>query len=189
ARITFSGNTVQEFSKTGSATISETVDFTVNSDATLDLGTSVLDGSDGTFTLSSGAKIITSHPQGLRSTGANGAIQVGTRSFSSGADYEFRGASTGLFSTTANQVRDLIINNTTTGEVVSNRTFLVNRTLVLSNGYLTPGTGTITVNTSGNATTDNGAFVNGALSKISNNTTQFIFPVGKVDAGLRIAGI
>ncbi len=189
ARITFSGNSVQEFSKTGSATISETVDFTVNSDATLDLGTSVLDGSDGTFTLSSGAKIITSHPQGLRSTGANGAIQVGTRSFSSGADYEFRGASTGLFSTTANQVRDLIINNTTTGEVVSNRTFLVNRTLVLSNGYLTPGTGTITVNTSGNATTDNGAFVNGALSKISNNTTQFIFPVGKVDAGLRIAGI
>ena len=83
----------------------------------------------------------------------------------------------------------MIINNTTTGEVVSNRTFLVNGILGLSNGYLTPATGTITVNTSGNATTENGAFVNGPLSKISNNTQAYILPVGKVDAGLRIAGI
>ena len=188
ARVLFSGNSVQEFSKTGSATISGTVDFTVNTGATLDMGESVLDGSDGTFTLSSGAKIITSHPQGLRSTGANGAIQTNNRSYASGADYEFRGASTGDFTTTGNQVRDLIINNTTTGEVVSNRTFLVNGILGLSNGYLTPATGTITVNTSGNATTENGAFVNGPLSKVSNNTQAFIFPVGKVDAGLRIAG-
>ena len=188
ASVVFSGTSVQEFSKTGSAAISETVDFTVSSGATLDLGTSVLDGSTGTFTLSSGAKIITSHPQGLRSTGANGAIQTSGRSYSSGADYEFRGASTGDFTTTGNQVRDLIINNSTTGEVVSNRTFLVNRVLALSDGYLTPATGTITVNTAGNATTENGAFVNGPLSKVSNSTTAFIFPVGKVDAGLRIAG-
>src|SRR5690606_20544329 len=111
-----------------------------------------------------------------------------SKSYSSTADYEFRGASTGNFQTNSGRVRDLIINNVN-GEVTAPRTFVVDRMLVLSNGYLTPTSGNITVGTAGNASTTNGAFVNGILRKNTNNQNEFVFPVGKVDGGLRTIAI
>ena len=187
-KINFTGTTVQNFSKTPAAIVSNEIDFGINNNAKVDFGTSVLNGSTGTFTLSAGGKIITSNANGL---GATGTIQVtGTKTYASGADYEFSGTTTGLFTTTnGNQVRDLIINNTTTSEVTAARPFLVNRTLILTNGYLTTTAGQVTVNNGGTATTANGAFVNGPLSKITNSTAAFTFPVGKVPTGLRTIGI
>ena len=185
----FSGG-VKTFTSGG--TIANTINFTINSDKQVDFGTSVLGGSTGTFTLSSGAKIITANANGLRSTDLFGSIQVtGTRTFSNAADYEFKGGSTGTFTTTGNQVRDLIINNTTTNEVSAARNFIVNRALTLINGYLTTTAGQLTVNTAGTASTINGAFVNGPLAKMTNSiiATPFMLPVGKVIGGLREIGI
>ena len=188
--INFTGTSVQTFTKSPTAAITNDIDFAISNNAIVDFGTSVLDGSAGTFSLSNGGKLITSHPHGLRSTGTIGSIQVGgTRTFGEAADYEFRGATTGTFATTGNRVRDLIINNTASNQVSTGRAFMVDRTLVLAYGYVTPAAGELTINTNGTATTTNGAFVNGQLGKVTANTNAFTFPVGKIDGGLRIIGI
>lgn len=188
--INFSGTTTQTFSKAPAAVISNTINFNINSGAKVDFGNSILNGSNGTFTLNAGGKIIVANDNGLRSSGAFGAVQIPTRVYNSVADYEFQGASTGNFGTSGNQVRDLIINNTG-GQVTAARPFIVNGVLALANGYLTTNAGTnkVTVNTAGSATTANGAFVNGPLTKATNNITAFTFPVGKVDGGLRTIGV
>lgn len=185
ADIFFNGSAVQSFVKTG-GTISNSVNFTVNNGAAIDMSTYLMDGSSGTFTLSSGAKIITANAAGLASTGASGSIRVtGTRTYDAGADYEFQGAATGAFTTTGNNVRDLIINNTS-GQVSMSRNFNVTRALTLTNGYVTPGANTLLVGTAGTSTSSNGAYVNGQLSKQFNNSSSFTFYVGKVaGSGLR----
>lgn len=185
----FNGSSEQTFTKTG-GTISGVVDFTVNSGASVNFGTSLLDGTNATFTLSAGAKIITSNAAGLASTGASGSIRVGgTRTYSNGADYEFQGAATGAFTTTGNNVRDLIINNTS-GQVSMGRNFNVTRALTLTNGYITPGANTLLVGTAGTSTSSNGAYVNGQLSKQFNSNQAFTFYVGTTTAnGLRSIGL
>ena len=185
----FTGTNVQSFSKTGAATISNNIDFVINNNAKVDFASYVLDGSTGAFTVRDGGKIITSNVNGLSSTGATGTVQVtGTRTFDNGADYEFRGATTGNFTTPGDRVRDLIINNTN-AEVSATRPFLVDRTLVLASGYVTPAVGNLIVNTNGTATIANGAFVNGQLGKVSASTNAFTFPVGQVTGGLRTIAI
>jgi hypothetical protein len=189
ATVNFNGTTLQSFSKT-SGTISQTINFNISANAIVDFGTSVLDGSTSTFNLADGGKIITSNASGINSSGALGTIQVGgSRTFGNGADYEFHGALTGTFITPGNQVRDLIINNTTTNEVLAERIFLVNGALVLASGHLTTSAGQVTIGASGSATTNNGAFVNGSLAKNTNSITSFIFPVGNTAGGLRTIGI
>jgi hypothetical protein len=190
-KIFFVGTNVQTFSKSASAAITNNIDFAINDNAKVDFGTSVLDGSTGTFSVNDGGKIITSNANGLASTGATGSIQVaGARTFGNAADYEFRGASTGNYVTSGDRVRDLIINNTTNAEISAARAFLVDRTLILTSGYVTPATGNLTINTNGDATTANGAFVNGQLGKIiASSANSFTFPVGKVSGGLRTIAI
>lgn len=185
----FNGSSEQTFTKTG-GTISGAVNFTVNSGASVNFGTSLLDGTSATFTLSAGAKIITSNAAGLASSGGSGSIRVGgTRTYSNGADYEFRGAATGGFTTTNSDVRDLIINNTS-GQVSMGRNFNVTRALTLTNGYITPGANTLLVGTAGTSTSSNGAYVNGQLSKQFNGNQAFTFYVGKTAAnGLRSIGL
>lgn len=189
AEVYFAGAAAQSFSKTG-GTISQNINFTINTNANVNFGTSILDGATGSFSLSNGAKIITAHAEGLHSTGAAGAIQVsGARTFSSTADYEFRGAATGTFSTTSNAVRNLVINNTTTGSVTAQRVFNVTGGLSLASGYFTTSAGQLSLGVAAFASTANGAFVNGPMSKATNSITTFTFPVGKVSGGLRTIGI
>ena len=89
--INFNGTTTQTYSKTG-GTISNIINFAVIGGATLNVGTSVING-DGTFTLNSGASIITAHTQGLSKTVATGSIQVtGIRAYNTGANYTYNGA-------------------------------------------------------------------------------------------------
>lgn len=183
ANVVFSGTGLRSFTKT-SGSIIGVVNFQIPANAEVDFGTSVLDGSTATFTLSADGKIITGHPDGIYSSGSTGAIQVGgTRTFSNDAIYEFRGARTGTFSTTGNDVQGLVINNTS-GEVLLERPFDVTTSLTLTNGYATTGTtNIITVGTGGTSTSSNGAFVNGIIAKSQSNTTAFTFHVGSPSAG------
>lgn len=182
ANFNFSG-TNQTYSKTG-GTISNTVNFNINTGSAVDFGTSVLDGSNGTFTLSNNAKIITANANGIRSTGAFGSIQVtGTRTYNSGADYEFRGASTGTFTTTTNpQIDNLIINNTG-GNVTLSQPMTINTGLTLTAGALI-STSTNFLSLVDNATSSpgsNASYVSGPIRKTGNDA--FTFPTGRVGAG------
>ncbi len=93
--INFSGTTAQVISITGLSTISNTINFAVNSSAIAEFETesTVLNGSIGTFTVNSGSTLIIRHENGIASTGNNsGCIQItGTRTFSSTATYSFKG--------------------------------------------------------------------------------------------------
>ncbi|MDP4265040.1 MAG: T9SS type A sorting domain-containing protein [Bacteroidota bacterium] len=183
--IVFNGSSTQTFSKATAPTavISNIIDVTINNGAIVDFGTSVLDGSTGTFTLSAGGKIITSNSNGLSATGT---VQI-TAAYNSGADYEFQDVSTGVFTTapTASTVRNLVINNTT-GNVTLAQPLAVTGDLTLTSGALTTtSTNIVTINAGG--TTSGSSFVDGPMAKIGN--TAFTFPVGKVGAGLRTVGI
>lgn len=185
ASVFFAGTAVQAFTKTG-GTISNAINFTINNNAKVDFGTSVLSGSTGSFALLAGGKIITANSNGL---GAAGSIQM-TRTFSSLADYEFQGAGTGVFTTsTPNTVRDLIINNSVNGgDVHLDQPLSVNRNLVLTEGMITTLDNLLTVGTAGTASAPTiTSFVNGPLAKVGN--TAFTFPVGKAGEGYRTIGI
>ena len=191
--INFTGNTVQAFSKNALATISNNIDFSINGGATVDFGTSVLNGSAGTFTLNSNAKIVTANASGFYSAGNNGCIQVGgTRTYSSLADYEFKGTSTGIFTTSSNpQVRNFVVNNTT-GNVVMSQPMTVNGVLTLTAGLLTTtATNLLTISATGSASAaTNASFVNGPMAKVfAAPLTGFTFPVGKAGTGFRNIGI
>jgi hypothetical protein len=181
--IVFDGTGVQDYTSGG--TNSNAINYTVNSGAAINFGTSVLSGSTGTFTLSAGAKIVTSNANGLSATGS---VQI-TRSYNSGADYEFRGASTGTFTTTTNpQVRDLTVNNSS-GAVTLAQPMTVDRNFVLTDGLLTTtSTNLLTINTAGTSTAATAtSFVDGPMAKVG--TAAFTFPVGKSGQGYRNIGI
>jgi hypothetical protein len=196
------GTGTHNFIKTG-GTILGALDFQVLSGSTIDFGTSVLDGSAASFTLNAGAKIITENPNGLSSTGATGSVQTAIRNFSTTADYEFQGASTGVFNTgastssSASIVRNLTINNTS-GSVTLSKPVTINPSggttrLYLQNGILlTTATNILTLNddvvaTGVAALSSNqynlNSYVDGPLRKVGNDA--FVFPTGKTGAGLR----
>ena len=92
ASINFSGSGSPQLFTSG-GTVTNSIDWTVNSGAFLQMaasGTTVT--GDGTFTLSSGATLGITSPDGITTAGATGNIQVlGTRSFSTGANYVYNG--------------------------------------------------------------------------------------------------
>ncbi len=185
ANVIFSGTAVQTFARTG-GNFAGAINFIINNNAKVDFGTSLLTQSSGTFTLSAGGKIITSHNNGL---GNFGSIRI-ARVYNSGADYEFRGITTGVFTTTTpNTVRDLIINNTVNGgDVDLAMPMTVTRNLILTEGMITTTNNLLTVAAAGSATAPTStSFVNGPLAKVGN--TNFTFPVGKEGDGYRTIGI
>jgi hypothetical protein len=168
--IIFNGSGIQSFTKTGGS-ISQDIRFTVNSGSILDMGTSVLDGSSGTFTLSDGAGLITAHPQGIAASGNTGSIQFsGTRTFSSSADYTYNGTEVQVTGTgMPASVRNLTVSNTSGVSMTSSQS--VEGTLSLVSGTLNVGGNTLTLNgpaintTSGNlATTAGSSLVFGGTS-------------------------
>ncbi|MCC6415300.1 MAG: autotransporter-associated beta strand repeat-containing protein [Opitutaceae bacterium] len=108
----------------------------------LNLGAQVLSGTSGTFTLDSGATLITSN-----TTGLDGAIAVtGAKSFSTSANYEFQGAGTG--SLLPSTVNNLTINRSS-GDVSldgSGSTQTVSGALNVYSGNLAAGASRNTVN-------------------------------------------
>lgn len=143
--IIFNGNNTQNFNKTG-GTINQAVNFIVNSGSTLDFGSSILNGTTGTFTAQGGSTLITANPQGFAATGATGSIQnTGARTFSTGANYTYNGSTaqqtgTGLPAS----VNNLTIDNPA-GVSMRSGALAVNGTLAIPNGFLDMGTNALTV--------------------------------------------
>ena len=126
--------------------ITNRINFTVNNNSVLDLGSSVITGG-GTFTLASGGGLIIGSPEGITSSGATGSVQVtGTRNFNTGTDFTFNGS--GLQNTGnafPSSVRNLTVNNP--GDVILTNTVSVSGTLNLSSGNIIASNDTLIVGT------------------------------------------
>ena len=154
---------------------------TVNNGGTINCGTNVIDGgglvqSNGEFNLNSGAKMITAN-----ATGVQGSVNTTNvnPSFSSGASYEFRGASTGVFTlSTPNTITGTMTINRSAG-VTLNQNFTTS-TLEFLDGVATTGSFAITIPLTGSVTGANASkYVNGRLNKVFNTASNFTFPIGK----------
>lgn len=113
--INFAKTGTQVLSITGSPTISNTINFTVNSGAILEFETAstVLSGSRGTFTASSGSTLIIKHASGIATTGATGCVQTtGTRTFSTGANYTYTGSTAQVTGAGLTGANNLTFSNT-----------------------------------------------------------------------------
>ena len=155
----FSKNGTQTYSKS-SGTISNAINFTVNSGSTLSMGTNILDGSTGTFTLSPGGGIEIGHTAGITLTGATGSIQVTGRTYNTGANYTFNGSSAQVTGDGFTGANNLTINNSA-GVTLSGNASLAG-TLTLTSGTFTVGSGyTITVSNGGAISRTSGALAAG----------------------------
>ena len=184
--INFNGSTTQTYLKTG-GTFSNTINFNVSNGSILDVGTSLIDGSDGTFNLNSGAGIITAHAQGLStSPGVTGSIQVtGTKTFNIGADYTYNGSAAQVTGNGLTGANNLTINNN--AGVTLSSAVSVAGTLTLTDGILTTsGANLLSISNTSNAAVSGGSatsFINGPVrwtlqSNMASGSTYNI-PMGK----------
>ena len=88
SRIVFLKAGTQTWSKTAGS-IENSIDFEIASGATLDVGNSIVDGSLGQFSVSSGSTLKTAHLDGISASGASGCIQTTSRYFSFAANYQY----------------------------------------------------------------------------------------------------
>jgi hypothetical protein len=182
ANVNYNGTGTQIFSKTGGATISNTINFAIISGATVNFKTSVLNGSDGTFNLNSGGSIITANTQGISNIGLSGSVQLtGTRTYNNAANYTYNGTSAQITGNGLTGANNLGVNNSA-GLALSVPTS-VSGILTFTNGILTSSSiNTLTVtNNSTTATTGASAtrFVNGPLIRQLAIGQNYSFPIGK----------
>ena len=179
--INFNGNTTQIYSKTG-GTFSNLINFSVSTGAILDVGTSLIDGSSGTFTLNSGAGIITAHTQGFSLSPGIGSIQVaGTRTFNTSADYTYNGLVAQVTGDALpNTVRNLTVNNSA-GVVLTN-SVTVSNLLTLTMGKLSLGNLNLAIPFGGSV--NGGSSLSYIIAEGSGTLKQYVssanklFPVG-----------
>ncbi len=88
--IVFNGTSVQTYTSGGTRTATDSIGWTVNSGATLYMGTNTISGG-GTFTLSSGGTIGIGSTSGITASGATGNIQTTGRSYNAGGHYIYNG--------------------------------------------------------------------------------------------------
>ncbi|MBS1933800.1 MAG: T9SS type A sorting domain-containing protein [Bacteroidetes bacterium] len=193
SNIYFDGTGVQTY--TSGATVSNTVNFTVNSGATLQMGSgaspSTMSGG-GTFTLSSNAGLEITSPAGITTSGLTGNIQVtGTRSYDAGASYIYEGASAqvtgnGLPATIAN----LYIQTSNSAKVNLTNTLTVTGSLRLISGTVDASTNSLTMNTgstisggssSSYVVTGNGSGNGGLTINSVSNSSSKLFPIGTLN--------
>ena len=182
-KITFAKVGTQTFTKSA-GNINNTIHFTVNSGAVLDMGTSFPTG-NGSFTLASGGGLNMGSVDGITQTSSSGNVQVtGTRSFSTGGNYTYNG--------TASQVTGdglpAIVNNlkldNSSGLTISNSVAASNQ-LIFVNGIIkTTSTREVSVtNQVDTAVTGYSAtnYVEGRLRRTISSTGSYDFPVGDKD--------
>ena len=182
-QIFFNGTSaVQYFTTTSLNTVTNTVDFTVNSGAILRMDNQIIPGG-GAFSLLSGGGIMLGDANGITLSGASGNIQVtGTRTYSTGADYTYNGSvaqnsGNGLPST----VHNLTLNNSnnltlTSSSSVSNILTFTAGLFIATNDTLTLGTSTAVL---GTLSRTSGHVVGYFRRWIAAATTSnILFPVG-----------
>ncbi|MBE0637134.1 MAG: hypothetical protein IH598_01270 [Bacteroidales bacterium] len=138
--VVFNGTTQQNFVKSG-GTILNKVNFTVANGAILNLADYILgdySSTTGNFTLASGATLITTHSEGITSSGNSGCIRsTGARGFDGNANYQFvrngaQSTGNGLPSAISGSVT-IGSNSNTTSLGFSNPT-AINGSLIMMNG-------------------------------------------------------
>jgi hypothetical protein len=139
ANVYFNGTSKQTF--TSAATMSGTINFTVNSGAYLQMGTgatpSYINGSTGAFTLSSGATLGVTSVAGITTTGATGNIQItGTRTYTTGANYIYNG-------TAAQVTGNGLTQNTPAAITINNSAGVTLSAVTTASGLLTMASGTL----------------------------------------------
>ena len=137
---------------------------------TLDCGFNQVSGS-GAFNLNANATIMTSHASGL----VGSIVVTGTKTFNSTANYEFRGANTGVFITTpvVQTCNNLIISNASNVNLSSPLT--VSGSLLLASGIFNIGNNKLTLN--GSTSKITGSFNSSATGEVvynSNSSAQNI---------------
>lgn len=180
ASISFIKAGTQIYFKTGGA-ISQYIDFTVLAGSSLDVGTSLIDGSSGTFSLDAGATLITANTEGISTSGATGSVQVtGARTFDPGAGYTYNGTSPQITgSGLPGSVNDLTISNLA-GVTLSGDVTVVNN-LVMVQGNIITGPYTLFLSNSlaGSLIYTSGAVVGNFKRSVSTIlSTDYLFPVG-----------
>lgn len=134
--INFAKAGTQTYSNSG--TVSGLIAWTVNSSSTVDVGTSVISGTSGTFTLSSGGGLKTAHASGL-----DGNITVtGTKTFAADGNYTYNGS----VAQVPGSLLPATLNNLTIANaagVTINSTHTVSGVCTIESGALLLGTGTI----------------------------------------------
>lgn len=173
----FNGSDIQTFTSGG--TFVNIVNWVVNSGSTFqtkDVNT-VIGGT--TFTVSSDATLGVSSSVGISQTGYFGNIQTtGTRSFATDANYIYNGTTAQITGSGLSQVKNLSINNPMGVTLSTN--IKVNGILTLTTGIVkTSATTLLTIGNSGSSanTGSNSSYVDGPMHKIGN--TSFVFPIGK----------
>ena len=197
--INFDGTGTQIYSSGGTITSSantNTINFTVNSGATLQMGTgttpavlSAATTGTNTFTLQSGSTLGITSPAGITSSGTTGNIQVnGARTYNTGANYIYEAdaaqvTGNGLPAT----VNNLTVNTTNTSNVTLTNAVAVNGTLTLSAGDIDASADNLTINNGGSISggssssyvlTGNGSGVGYLVMNSLASGTAYIFPVG-----------
>lgn len=173
--IFFNGSGVQTFTSGG--TVSNTINYTVNNGATLQMAAAGTVVSGSSFTLSSGGTLGIMSTAGITSSGATGNVQTTTRSFNTGANYIYNGTAAQV---TGNgmpaTVNRLTINNST-GVTLSAAT-TASAGVVFTSGILnTTSTNLLTFGATATVSgVSNSSFVQGPAAKTG--TAAFTFPVG-----------
>jgi hypothetical protein len=194
----FAGTGTQKMVKTGGS-ISGTVKFYVNSDATLDFGNYVLDGSGPTFTVNAGGTVITANADGFTKNGSSGSVQVsGAITFSDGANFIYNGIQSQNVgdALTQNTPANITIENTGTpgNNIVSLKSnTTISGNLTISNGVLSAEDHDRDFTLSGNWINNGGSYAggNGTVTFSGSNqtiggTTVTAFPNLDIDRGANV---
>ncbi len=174
----FKNNVLQSVSGTGS--ITNSICFTVYTNAIVDLGSSQLTGT-GFFTVQSNSTLRMGHTQGISAASASGNVLcTGTRTFSTTASYVYNGTSA--------QISGNGLPTTVTNLTVSNASGLTLTNGVTVTGTLTFTAGTISTGAAELQVSNNsayaingygsGKFVIGNLRRTVAGTGTYIWPLG-----------
>lgn len=181
----FSKNGTQVYTKDPASTISTNNTFEVLSNAIVDLNNSNISNGTTTFTVFSGGGITTSAAGGFNE---NFLSSTTTLNLSATGNYGFYGTavqSTGSkFAAAVSACNNLIINNTGAAladTVKLSGPIIVNGTLTLTDGIVLPSTtNTLTISETGSiAGGSSNSYIARRLTRVTNNTIDYLFPVGK----------
>jgi hypothetical protein len=176
----FAGTAVQTYSSAGN--FSNTINYTVNTNAILDLGTSFVSGS-GSFTLSASGQLRVGSANGIVNGTTSGNIRVtGARTYAATSTIVYNGL---VSQVTGNglpiSVSNLVINNASNVtlsnalNITGNLSFQSGKFLLGNINLTIAGTGSISGATASTYVVTNG---NGALTINNVGASNILFPIG-----------